>query len=422
MDTCSNTLTNADAERATVACIIMSGGGGAQRALDDIACKAGLTARDFSCADTKAAFAACQELAAAGAPADGMTVSAKSGVSVAVIAAWIDATPTAAHIEYYAGIVRDLALRRRLAAACEQGAYIARAPESGAAYAAAEIESLVQKAVDAAEIRTGGSVSTLLDKRLSFYRECLSRGYGGIPTGLTWLDDVFGGLTAGRVYIVSGGPGCGKTTLVRNIAVDAAHRGFRVAFATLELTPEELSAWMVCAEAKIPMRELDGGRDARSVERFQAAAREFSKLPISIEGGPMTASVFSTWTRRSVREGASMICLDYMQLLQADPGDKDATEERRVSRASAAVLSAALANNVPVLAIASESNAGTLRHSGQLSYDAAGHIRLIKREDGTGPDVQFNKIRHGAPMTGKLSLYFSQGKLVQTDPRVTSGM
>ncbi len=409
-------LKNTAAEKAVVASIIMDGNRGGLRVLD-AACKIGVTARDFTDMQAGRAFTACQELATASDPIDALTVSAKSGVTLATLTGWVDATPTAAHIEYYSSIVHELALRRRLVAACEQGAAVAGDLESGATFAAAKVESLVQQAVDAAGIHAGGSVSTLLDKRSAFYRECLARGYGGLPTGLQWLDDVFGGLSGGRLYIVSGGPGCGKTTLIRNVAVDVARRGFPVAFATLELSPEELSSWMVCTTAKISMRDLDGGRDPGAVKRFEQAAKDFSKLPISIAGGPMTASMFATWARRAVRNGAKLVCVDYMQLMLADPGDKDTTEERRVSRASAAVLSAALANNVPVLAVASESNAGTLRHSGQLSYDAAGHIRLTKREDGSGADVQFCKIRHGAPVDGSLSLYFSRGRLVEADPR-----
>jgi len=412
-------LINTDAEKAVVASIVMEGTRAGLRVLD-AAGATGLTSADFTDLQAARAFSACQELSAAGDPLDALTVSAKSGVTLETLTGWVDATPTSAHVEYYSSIVNSLALRRRLVAACEQGAAVAVDPEASATFAAAKVESLVQQAVDAAGIHTGGSVETLLTKRSEFYRECLARGYGGLPTGLQWLDDVFGGLTGGRVYIVSGGAGCGKTTLVRNVAVAVAGRGFPVAFATLELSPEELSSWMVCTEAKISMRELDGGRDPRAVARFESAAKEFSKMPITIEGGPMTASMFATWARRAVRRGAKLVCIDYMQLLQADPGDKDTTEEKRVSRASAAVLSAALANNVPVLAIASESNAGTLRHSGQLSYDAAGHIRLTKREDGSGADVQFCKIRHGPPVDGSLSLYFSRGKLVEADPRFTA--
>lgn len=415
----NTTLANSTAEKAVVASVVMDGTRAGLRVLD-AACKAGLTAHDFTDTQAGRAFSACQELATASEPIDALTVSAKSGVTLATLNEWVDRTPTAAHIEFYACLVHDLASRRRLVKACELGAEVAGDLESEATFAAAKVENLIQRAVDAAGVHTGGSVSTLLDKRAAFYRECLERGYGGLPTGMQWLDDVFGGLTGGRVYIVSGGAGCGKTTLVRNVAVNVARRGIPVAFATLELSPEELSSWMVCTEAKISMRELDGGRDPGAVARFESAAKEFSKMPITIEGGPMSASMFATWARRAVRGGAKLICLDYMQLLQADPGDKDATEERRVSRASAAVLSAALSNNAPVLAIASESNAGTLRHSGQLSYDAAGHVRLTKREDGSGADVQFCKIRHGAPVDGSLSLYFSRGRLVEADPRFTA--
>lgn len=411
-------LANEDAERAVVASVLLKPEEAAVY-LDRVG-KCGVRVDDFTGGDTRKAYESCLDLAAKGSPVDALTVSSSSGVPVGTLAAWIDATPTAAHAEFYAKIVHGLAVRRRLVDACQQGARIASDDGKSEAVAAAVVEAAIAAAVDGAGIHTGGALGSLLQGQLAVYREGLRRGYGGLRTGLAWLDDVFGGLAAGRLYIVSGPPACGKTTLVRNVAVDLAKAGHRVAFATLEIVPEELAAWMACAEAGISMRELDGGQNAGAVERFAAAATDFAKLPISIEGGPMGPDVFTSWARREVRRGAELVALDYMQLLQATPGDHDENEERRVSRASAAVLQTAIACKVPVLAIASESNAGTLRHSGQLSYDCAGHIRLAKREDGTGPDVEFRKIRHGSPVDGKKSLYFSRGRLVETDPRATN--
>ncbi len=410
-------LFNAEIERCLIAAIICGMEKGGLPALGR-AEAVGVTPETFTVPTYRKLYEAAQADAKAGGVLDFTILCSKAGVEMTEALPIVEGAYVPSYAESYAGELIGFEMRRKLKAACVAGIRLASSEDHAPDYAASEIEaSIAAIGQKQAGRRQGGTLAHLLTERLAYFTEAVQRGYGGLLTGISWFDDAFGGLNPGRVYIVSGPPAGGKTTIVRNIAVDVAKAGRRVAFATLEIPAGELAAWCVCSMSGVPMRSLDRGNDPAAVARFAEAAKELESLPMTIEGGPMTPSMFASWARRQVSKGAELLCVDYIQLLQPEAGDRgDSTEERRVSKASNAVLQVALTLNVPVLAIASESNEGRLRHSGQLSYDCAGHIRLEKRADGTGPTVSFCKVRHGPPVDNGLALYFHKGRLIEQSP------
>jgi circadian clock protein KaiC len=64
-----------------------------------------------------------------------------------------------------------------------------------------------------------------------------------VPTGVAGLDDVLtGGLTGGRLFLVEGTPGTGKTTIALQFLLAGAARGERCLYITLSETESELRA------------------------------------------------------------------------------------------------------------------------------------------------------------------------------------
>lgn len=263
------------------------------------------------------------------------------------------------------------------------------------------------------KIELSKSFGQLLAEQSDYYSNSAARGHGGIPTGQDWFDNSFGGLCPGRMYIISGEAGVGKSTLLRKFAIDIAKQNRKVSLMTLEMHPAQLATLIVCSLESIPVLELDSGKDQAAAERFAAACEKHTNLPITITGGPMTPSLFQEWATQEVAQGSELICLDYIQMLQAEDGKGDNTEEHRVSTASTAVLYTAISLNIPILVIANESSHGNLRHSGQLLYDCAGHIKLEKMEATGGLTVLIQKCRHSPLPQKKLSLAFSKGSLIE---------
>jgi replicative DNA helicase len=241
-------------------------------------------------------------------------------------------------------------------------------------------------------------------RRGEFFEKALS-GKSGILTGQQWLDLAFGGMIEGRLYVISGQPGCGKSSLCRNIADYAARSGNRVDFLTLEIMAQEVSAAICCARAGVSMLSLDAGRSRADLAKYNEAAKSFAGVPLFIQGGLYTPSKMFSWARRAVAKGSRLIVIDYIQRLGSD--DPKANEEHRVACASEMALNIALKFNVPVLAVSSESNQGNLRHSGQITYDAAGWVRLKMADDKKTVMATFEKHRHGSA-PGVTNLVFDQ--------------
>jgi circadian clock protein KaiC len=62
-----------------------------------------------------------------------------------------------------------------------------------------------------------------------------------LKTGVPGLDDVLGaGLTPGRLYLIEGSPGSGKTTIAMQFLMEGVRMGERVLYVTLSETGEEL--------------------------------------------------------------------------------------------------------------------------------------------------------------------------------------
>ncbi len=270
------------------------------------------------------------------------------------------------------------------------------------------------------KIEQGKSLGQLLAEQSLNYSNSAARGHGGIPTGQDWFDSAFGGLCPGRLYIISGEAGVGKSTLLRKFATDIAQQNRKVSLMTLEMHPAQLATLIVCGLEGIPVLELDSGKDQAVAERFAVACKKHANLPITITGGPMTPSLFQSWAKQEVAQGSELICLDYIQMFQADDEKGDNTDEHRVSNASNAVLCTAISLNIPILTVSSESTRGNLRHSGQLLYDCSGHIRVEKNEDTGGLTVQIKKCRQSPLQQKTLNFLFSKGSLIEYDKPPTA--
>ena len=209
-------------------------------------------------------YDAVLDLYGRGEPADAVTVSAeldRRGLlrrigGAPYLHTLISTVPTAANAGYYAGIVAEKALLRRL---IEAGTRVVQYGYAGAE--GADVFDVVDRAqaemFDVSDRRTSEDfvpLEDLLQPTMDEIDAIASNGgvARGVATGFTELDDITNGLHAGQMIIIAARPGVGKSTLgldfMRSCSIK--QRQASVIF-SLEMSKSEIVMRLLSAEAKI---------------------------------------------------------------------------------------------------------------------------------------------------------------------------
>ena len=171
--------------------------------------------------------------------------------------------PTAANAGYYAGIVADKAVLRRLV---EAGTRVVQYGYAGADEA--DVNDIVDRAraeiYDVAQRRTSEDFSALEDLQPTMDEiEALASQGGlarGVPTGYRDLDELTNGLSPGALVIVAARPGASKTTAALDIlrSCSVRHGPPSVLF-SLEMSKTEIVMRLLAAEANVSLADMRSG-------------------------------------------------------------------------------------------------------------------------------------------------------------------
>jgi replicative DNA helicase len=266
------------------------------------------------------------------------------------------ATPTAAHIEHYARIVQEHALRRRYIDAAQAVAELAWDRRQ-------ELEHVKQRA----EALVLGAGNDTLGRKLLFgpgewapdlfeYLSTAARGDGlaGVSTGLRDIDHLTRGLSKGSLYLLGARTGSGKTQLCCQIGMHVGTRHGPVVFVSMELTKDDLGLRFVAGITNISKdRLVTGGIDEDQQQQVLATLAELERCRIHIAYGAgfTTSDVRAFALQVQAVEGnrPALIVVDYVQLLRDTEGD-GRNRERNVSAAARGLKALAQELQVPVLA------------------------------------------------------------------------
>jgi replicative DNA helicase len=346
-----------------------------------------------------------------------------------------DDVPSTMNIEYYARVVHERALERRLLAAA---AAIVDEVNAGQR----ELPDLLnfsEKAVfDVTQQRRGGDWRGIADVvHTEFARiQELSKKDGditGISTGFIDLDGMLAGLHRTDLIVLAARPAMGKTAFVLNIARNVAKLPERwgVGVFSLEMSAEQLTTRMLVSEARVRADAVRTGRlSADDWLRFESAARLVTELPIYIDDTPgVTISQVRSKARRlkSLVPSLSVLIVDYIGLMQGDPG---VSRQEQVAASSRGLKGLAKELGITVIALSQLNRAveqrpnkvpvlSDLRESGAIEQDAD-IILFIYRDEYYNKDsekkgvaeIVIAKHRNGA--TGSVELSF-QGEFTLFD-------
>ena len=174
--------------------------------------------------------------------------------------------PIAANAGYYAEIVREKAILRRLVDAGTKIVQIGYAGEGQVDDVVDQAQAEVYKIADKRSGEDYAPLSDIMDGVLDEIEAIGNREAGlyGVPTGFADLDDLTNGLHAGQMMIVAARPAMGKSTLALDLCRAASiHNNLTSCFFSLEMTRSEITMRLLSAEAKVPLNHIRNGHDER---------------------------------------------------------------------------------------------------------------------------------------------------------------
>jgi replicative DNA helicase len=302
--------------------------------------------------------------------------------------------PTAANAGYYAKIVSDKAILRRL---IDAGTRIAQSGYESQG----EVEDLVNQAqseVFAVVSQTAKDdyvgLSESIDFAIRDIESAQNRGgdLTGIPTGFTNLDTYTHGLHSGQLVIVAARPSVGKSTFALDIARNAAIKHNQATiFFSLEMGRSEIAMRMLSAESGIYLQSMRKGTLTEGDWAKLAAVRgKINDAPLYIDDSPnMSLVEIRAKCRRLAQQvQLKMVVIDYIQLMTS--GKKVESRQQEVSEFSRALKLLSKELGVPVVALSQlnrqaeqtkdkRPELSQLRESGSLEQDADVVI-LLHRE------------------------------------------
>ena len=301
------------------------------------------------------------------------------------LTALFDSVPTAANVEYYAKIVEEKAILRRLIGSALEIIGMARG----------EIED-INETIDQAERaifsvsqqRTAAYFAQLRTLLISVYDKAEELGdlkarISGLSTGIHHFDMITSGLQNTDLIIIAARPSMGKTSLCLSIAEHVALKEKKpVAIFSLEMSKEQLALRMLCSQAKVNSHKLRTGQLAED-EWTQLAhvVQDMYEAPIFIDDTTdTTALTMRAKCRRLMAEqGLGLIVVDYLQLMRSHRKTDNRVQE--IGEIARGLKSLARELKVPVIALSQLSRAvesrenkwpmlSDLRESGSIEAEA----------------------------------------------------
>lgn len=341
--------------------------------------------------------------------------------------------PTATHVEQYADIVSQKALRRRLIKASQEIVGLGYDEARGLQELIEEAETRLFEVSQRHVKQDITSIETILTESFDRLDE-LHKDKGkirGVPTGFKDMDNILAGLQKSDLFILAARPSMGKTAFSLNLAHNVAVKSNEaVLIFSLEMSKEQLVDRMLAMESGVDAWALrTGNLTDTDFEKIGQAMGTLSEAQIYIDDTPgITVSDLRTKARREAHlRPLGLIIVDYLQLMSGGSrfgGDGNRVQE--ISEISRGLKGIARELNVPLVALSQLSRSvesrhpqipqlADLRESGSIEQDAD-VVAFIYREEYYNPetdrknltDIFIKKHRNGP--TGAVELYFDREK------------
>ena len=319
----------------------------------------------------------------------------------------VTAVPTSANVKYYAEIVAEKSLMRKLIRLNEE---IANTCYAGKEPLEAILENTEKSVFELLQRRNTGDYVPIRQVVMNALERIEKASKNkvtvtGIPTGFIDLDYKLSGLQPSDLILVAARPSMGKTAFVLNIAQYVAFKKNKaVAIFSLEMSKEQLVNRLFSLESQVDAQSLRTGNMKDSDwEKLIEGAGVIGKSKLIIDDTPgiSISELRSKCRKYKLEHGLDIIIIDYLQLMTGSVGRSSESRQQEISEISRALKGLARELNVPVIALSQLSRAvesrpdkrpmlSDLRESGAIEQDAD-VVMFIYRDEYYNKDSEFKK-------------------------------
>ena len=324
--------------------------------------------------------------------------------SVEYLGELLASVPTSANVKFYAEIVHEKAVLRRLIRVSEQvtkDCYMDSQPLEDI------LEDTEKSVFDVIQQRGGSEFEPIRDVVLrtldSIEKAAKQKGnITGLETGFRDLDAKTAGLQKSDLILIAARPAMGKTAFVLNIAEYVAlHSNSTIALFSLEMSKEQLVKRMLAMNSMVDSQKIrTGDLEDDDWDKLVGSVRKIgnSNLVIDDTSGITASELRSKCRKLKIEQGLDLVIIDYLQLMTGAGKRKSDSRQQEISDISRSLKVMARELNVPVIALSQLSRAvesrpdkrpmlSDLRESGAREQDAD-IVMFIYRDEYYNPDSE----------------------------------
>lgn len=305
------------------------------------------------------------------------------------------ATPTAAHVTYYAKIVKRKAILRNLISTSRR---IIQNAIEGSDDVTDILDDAESQIMGVSQDNASGGFKSIHDVLNTAMEEINSipddgNMVTGLPSGFSELDKMTTGFHDDELIILAARPGVGKTAFALNVAQFVGLKTDKtVAMFSLEMGAEQLVQRMLASEGLIDSQHLRTGQlTDEEWRKLVVAAGSLDNTSIYIDDTPgIKMSEIRAKARRLAKEKGNLglIVIDYLQLIE---GPRSESRQQEVSAISRQLKKLAKELHIPVIALSQLSRSveqrqdkrpvlSDIRESGSIEQDAD-IVAFLYRDD-----------------------------------------
>ena len=324
--------------------------------------------------------------------------------SVEYLGELLASVPTSANVKFYAEIVHEKAVLRRLIRVSEQvtkDCYMDSQPLEDI------LEDTEKSVFDVIQQRGGSEFEPIRDVVLrtldSIEKAAKQKGnITGLETGFRDLDAKTAGLQKSDLILIAARPAMGKTAFVLNIAEYVAlHSNSTIALFSLEMSKEQIVKRMLAMNSMVDSQKIrTGDLEDDDWDKLVGSVRKIgnSNLVIDDTSGITASELRSKCRKLKIEQGLDLVIIDYLQLMTGAGKRKSDSRQQEISDISRSLKVMARELNVPVIALSQLSRAvesrpdkrpmlSDLRESGAIEQDAD-IVMFIYRDEYYNPDSE----------------------------------